>query len=158
MSRRISGRVTHTAALFAAVILVGCGGNNPTRRAGIDAGVQQQLRRDVAAVAAAAARHDIPAAQAALAALDADLAAAHTAGKLPAARLAQIRMAAAQVQTSLTRQADSRAVTPSPSSIIVTVPAGRSTPGKPAKSAKPPKTGKKSGKSGHGPGKHKGDD
>jgi acetylglutamate kinase len=57
----------------------------------MNADVQAQLRNDLRILATAAAAHNVPAAQAALAALNADTAAAHAAGKLSASKLAQIR-------------------------------------------------------------------
>ena len=89
------------AVVVVSLLLTACGGTQPAKSA-MDPNVQTQLRRDIHLLAAAAAAHDTGGAQAALAALDADTAAAHTAGKLSDAQLAQIRAAAAAVQADLT--------------------------------------------------------
>jgi cell division septation protein DedD len=88
--------------------LTGCGSGAPPSPAGMSADVQAQLRNDLRILATAAAAHNVPAAQAALAAMNADTAAAHAAGKLSASKLAQIRAAAAAVAVDLT------SATPSP--------------------------------------------
>ncbi len=62
-----------------------------------------QLRNDMRSLAIAATAHNYAAASSALAALNADAAAAHVNGNLSDARLAAIRAAAARVQADLTR-------------------------------------------------------
>lgn len=96
--------------------LTGCGGGPPPSPAGMNADVQAQLRNDLRILATAAAAHNVPAAQAALAALNADTAAAHAAGKLSASKLAQIRAPAAAVAVDLTTATPSptRTTTPTP--------------------------------------------
>jgi len=89
-------RATLAATLVGAV-LTGCGsGRDHTRAASI------QLRRDMQAVAAAAAAHNYAAATSALNALDADAAAAHASGSLDDSQLTAIRSALAEVQADLT--------------------------------------------------------
>jgi hypothetical protein len=83
--------------LAAASLLTGCGSGNRT-----DAATTSQLRQDMQTLAAAAAARNYPAALSALAALNADAAAAQGTGKLSDIQLAQIRAAAAKVQADLT--------------------------------------------------------
>ena len=87
----------------------------------IDSTVQAQLRSDLATLASAAAAHNTAAAQAALTAFDSDAAAAHTAGKLSDAKLAQIRAAEVALQADLasstptTSPPGTSSIAPSPS-------------------------------------------
>jgi hypothetical protein len=88
-------RTTIAAALAAAAVLTGCGRDHT------DAD-RTQLRRDMQAVAAAAAAHNYAAATSALNALNADAAAAHASGTLDDSQLTAIRSALAKVQADLT--------------------------------------------------------
>jgi hypothetical protein len=103
--------ITALITIFAALIVVTACSNGAPTKGSIDSTVQTQLRRDIATLAAAAAAHNTAAAQAALTALDSDAAAAHTAGKLSDAKLAQIRAAEATLQADL---ASSSPTTPAP--------------------------------------------
>jgi hypothetical protein len=106
-------RPAYPAALTVCLTLMtvtACSSGGKTNSS-IDSSVQAQLRTDVTTLAAAAAAHNTAAAQAALTALDADAAAAHTAGKLSDSKLAQIRAVEAALQADLT---SSSPTTPAP--------------------------------------------
>jgi hypothetical protein len=90
-------RATIAAALAAAAVLTGCGSGRDHTDAD-----STQLRRDMQAVAAAAADRNYAAATSALNALNADAAAAHASGTLDDSQLAAIRSALAKVQADLT--------------------------------------------------------
>lgn len=97
-------RLAALAVGGAALLLSACGttGNGS---GGIDRATNTQLQQDVLALSQAVAAHDHPAEQAALAALNADLAAARAAGKLTDGKLGQIRAATARVQADLSATA-----------------------------------------------------
>jgi hypothetical protein len=84
-------------------VLAGCGHGVPTVSNAVDPAVQLQLRNDVRALTAAFADHRHAQARAALADLDADVAAAYTAGKITDAKVAAIRAAAAKLAADLDR-------------------------------------------------------
>ena len=88
-------RTAIAAALAAAAVLTGCGRDHTDADS-------TQLRRDMQAVAAAAAAHNYAAAASALNALNADAAAAHASGSLDDSQLTAIRSALATVQADLT--------------------------------------------------------
>jgi tRNA A-37 threonylcarbamoyl transferase component Bud32 len=125
----------------------------------IDSATTTQLRNDVRALAQAAENKNYAAATAALAILNTDLAAAHAAGNLSAAKLAEIRAAIAPVQadlllaarpTSKAPPANPVASTSHTSTHPTTKPVVRATP-TPKHPVKPPKKSKGDGKK-HGKG------
>jgi hypothetical protein len=89
-------RTAIAAMLGAAAVLTACGSGR-----GHTAADSTQLRRDMQAVAAAAAARNYAAAASALNALNADAAAAHASGTLDDSQLAAIRSALAKVQADL---------------------------------------------------------
>ena len=99
------------AIVAVSALLAACGSGTHTGVA-----TNAQLRQDMQAVAAAAARHDYPAAAGALAALKADAAAARANGTLTVGQLSAVRAAVASVQTDLT------AAMASPVTVTVTPP------------------------------------
>ena len=90
-------RTAIAAALAAAAVLTACGSGRDHTDAD-----STQLRRDMQAVAAAAAAHNYAAAASALNALNADAAASHASGSLDDSQLTAIRSALAEVQADLT--------------------------------------------------------
>lgn len=101
-----------TAALVAGgvvVVITGCSAN-----AGLDVRdvAASQLRRDMQALAVAAAAHDIPAARTALAGLTRDAATAHTSRIIDNATLARILARARTVQADLDAASLPRTSTP----------------------------------------------
>lgn len=103
-------QVTVAAALCAA-LLSGCGGSSRP----IDAGVQSQLRQDVSTLASDVAAHRMQQAQADWNSLNAELAAARTAGKISAGRFSEIRAAMDAVFADLQNPAPAASSTsPSP--------------------------------------------
>ncbi len=109
-------RTTIAAALAAAAVLTACGSGRDHTDAD-----STQLRRDMQAVAAAAAAHNYAAVSSALNALNADAAAAHASGTIDASQLAAIRSALATVQADLT------AATSRPPATITATPTPRPT-------------------------------
>jgi hypothetical protein len=120
------------ALAVAAGLLAGCSDSAIGSRSSVDPAVPTQLRQDVRAVADDLAAHRFAQARDALTALDADTAAAHTAGKLSDADLVRIRAAAATLAGDL----DHRLQAPAPT-VTVTKPA--SPKHAPPKHAPPPK-------------------
>jgi membrane-bound lytic murein transglycosylase B len=98
------------------LILVTACSSGAAKESSIDSTAQTQLRRDLATLAAAVAAHNTAAAQAALTALDSDAAAAHAAGKVSDAKLAQIRVAESTLQADLA----SSSPTPAPTTRSIT--------------------------------------
>jgi hypothetical protein len=103
-------RVVPAAAVAVAVALSGCG--TGASQDSIDAATKSLLQRDLRTLSQAAARRDYAAAGAALSAMNADLAAARTAGKLTDPKLAQIRAAAVKVQADLAASTPRASLTP----------------------------------------------
>jgi len=113
---------TIAAALAAAAVLTACSGGRDHTDAD-----STQLRRDMQAVAAAAAAHNYAAATSALNALNADAAAAHASGTLDDSQLTAIRAALAKVQADLT------AATTGPPTTITATPTSPPTKARPDK-------------------------
>lgn len=138
-------------ALAALSLLAGCSDGTSTPTGSIDPSVQDQLRQDVRSVAAALATHHLRQASAALNALTADTAAAHTAGKLSSTQLTRIRGATATLEDDLARAtsapATTRPVSPTPA-VTVTTTAPLPAPSHPQPGSD----------DGAGPGKDKGKD
>jgi hypothetical protein len=95
-------------AIAVAVLLAGCGSGSAHNT---DAATTTLLRRDMTALASAAASRNYASAATALAALNADAATARDAGKLTDDQLAQIRAAATTVQADLTAASRAAATT-----------------------------------------------
>ena len=112
-------RLVAALAAACAVLLLSACGNTGNDTTGIDRATNTQLQQDVLALSQAVAAHDHSAEQAALAALNADLAAARAAGKVTDGKLGQIRAAMARVQADLAEAAAvpqaTVTLTPSPS-------------------------------------------
>lgn len=124
------------AVAVVAVVIAGCGSSTP--KSVMDAAVQGKLRIDTQAVASAAASHNVPQLELAIAALNADAVAAHNAGKLTDTKLAEIGRAIAAVQSVL-----------NVSSSVSRTPTAKPTP---TPTPKPPPAHKKKGGDGHGGG------
>jgi hypothetical protein len=156
--------------LAAVASLAGCsngtsgdGTTGPT----IETSVQTQLRQDVRSLADALAADHLPQARTALAALDADAAAAYAAGKLDRDHLGRIRAAAAVLSRDLDHRTSTPAATvPVTPTSAVTVTAEPPRPpqpkaqshdddGKDGGPAKDDDHDKKEKPPGHGPGKGK---
>lgn len=127
-----TGRAVTYVAVLAALVLSQTACSSTPARSMSEAAARGQLRHDMLTLAAAEAAHDTTAARAALTALTADNAAAHTAGTISDARFASIRSAAAAVGRDLAT-ASSPAATPSPSA-SATPPASASPKPAPSKS------------------------
>jgi hypothetical protein len=91
--------------------LAACGNRAPNTTPALDAAVQVELRQDLQSVAAALAAKQPARAQTALQVMDADVAAAYTAGKISNAKLAQIRTAATELALDVQRLANPPAPT-----------------------------------------------
>lgn len=123
--RSRSGFTAALATACAVVVITGCSANAGIGSRDVAAG---QLRYDMQALAAAAAAHDIPAAQAALATLRRDAAAVHTTRAIDDASLARILASAQTVQADLNAVSLSYTSTPSTSRTTTPVATPKPTP------------------------------
>lgn len=109
-------------SIFGSVVVVGIAGCASTASTSVmDAAVQAQLRLDTQAVANAAATHNVAQLQLAVAALNRDAVAAHSAGKLTDTKLAGIGSAIAAIERVVSV---STSVKPSPTLSTTPPPAG----------------------------------
>jgi len=117
-------RSSTAAAASAALMLSACASN--IGAGGIDAATKAQLQQDVQTLTQAAQDRQYSGAQTALSTLNADLTAAHAAGKVTDAKLSQIRASAVKVL------ADLAAATATPPTVTVPAsPSARPSPEQP---------------------------
>lgn len=118
-------RFSTAAATGAALMLSACASNS-IGAGGIDAATKAQLQGDVQTLTQAAQDRQYSGAQTALSTLNADLTAAHAAGKVTDAKLSQIRASAVKVL------ADLAAATATPPTVTVPAsPSARPSPEQP---------------------------
>lgn len=118
-------RFSTAAATGAALMLSACASNS-IGAGGIDAATKAQLQQDVQTLTQAAQDRQYSGAQTALSTLNADLTAAHAAGKVTDAKLSQIRASAVKVL------ADLAAATATPPTVTVPAsPSARPSPEQP---------------------------
>jgi hypothetical protein len=118
-------RFSTAAATGAALMLSACASNS-IGAGGIDAATKAQLQQDVQTLTQAAQHRQYSGAQTALSTLNADLTAAHAAGKVTDAKLNQIRASAVKVFADL-----AAVPTTTPTVTVPASPSARPSPDQP---------------------------
>jgi hypothetical protein len=118
-------RFSTAAATGAALMLSACASNS-IGAGGIDAATKAQLQQDVQTLTQAAQHRQYSGAQTALSTLNADLTAAHAAGKVTDAKLSQIRASAVKVFADL-----AAVPTTTPTVTVPASPSARPSPDQP---------------------------